>query len=359
MPGVSDYAAVHARARAMYAAKLTPEVRSRLEEAADLKALIDLLKDTAYGPFLSAVEDENLTSRRAVFQMQERTAGIYTAIIHGAPGSASRRLLLQSYRHFEVDNLKAILRGVETGAAWDRIRFVLFPFGLSSVLPEETMAQAADIRSAVERLRGTPYYETLDHAMARYNAERSLFPLEVALDLQYWRTLWDNVHQLPDPDRAPCVRLIGSWMDATNLMWAVRYRVFYGLSEEEVVNYTLPFGYRIRDEDLRSIAAGGDIARIVEGVYPGLPDLHALLEEPRRGLVALGVRLRRHLAEQCRAVLCGYPFHIGLPLAVAMLSEMEVQDLTVLVEAKVLRMPPEKFRPYLVTDEGPRAEVLQ
>jgi len=44
-----------------------------------------------------------------------------------------------------------------------------------------------------------------------------------------------------------------------NLMWVIRYKIYHQLSEEEVINYTLPFGYRVRDEDVRAIAAGADL----------------------------------------------------------------------------------------------------
>ena len=62
-----------------------------------------------------------------------------------------------------------------------------------------------------------------------------------------------------------------------NLMWAIRYRVYHKLSEEEVINYTLPFGYRVKDSDLRAIAAGADVASVITRIYPGIGDISALL----------------------------------------------------------------------------------
>lgn len=51
---------------------------------------------------------------------------------------------------------------------------------------------------------------------------------------------------------------------------------------------------------------------------------------------------------QCLAVFTGNPFHIGLPLAFLVLSDLEIQDLTVLIEAKSTKMPEEEFRPFLL-----------
>jgi V/A-type H+-transporting ATPase subunit C len=183
--------------------------------------------------------------------------------------------------------------------------------------------------------------------MKRYSAEQNLFALEVALDLYYWRQMWAEAKKLPGQDGQQALRIIGSLMDVNNLMWVIRYKVYHGLSEEEIINYTLPFGYRVRDEDVRAIAAGADLPMVVGRVFPGIPDLNALLEEPRRGLPQLEVILKRRLMEQCLAAFIGNPFHIGVPLAFLILSNLEVQDLTVLIEAKSSDMPEEEFLPYI------------
>ena len=114
------------------------------------------------------------------------------------------------------------------------------------------MIESGSIAAAVELLRGTGYHEVLISALKRYNTEQSLFPLEVALDLHYWRRLWQETLNLQGLDQSQAMRIIGSLLDMTNLMWAIRYRVYQQLSEEELINYTLPFGYRLRDQDIRS-----------------------------------------------------------------------------------------------------------
>ncbi len=137
-------------------------------------------------------------------------------------------------------------------------------------------------------------------------------------------------------------------MDVNNLMWVIRYKVYYQLSEEEIINYTLPFGYRVRDEDVRSIAAGADLASVVGRVFPGIPDLNTLLENPRVGLPQLEIILKRRLMEQCLAAFTGNPFHIGIPLAFLILSQLEIEDLTVLIEAKSSHMSEEEYGHFML-----------
>jgi V/A-type H+-transporting ATPase subunit C len=352
--GVSGYAALNARVRVMYSTLFSQQTFSSLYEAADFNALIGLLKNTEYGVYLEKAKDKDLTPRRAAFQIRGRLTDTYHSIIRTAPEYAMP-LLIQRFRYFEVDNLKAVLRGLIAGATWDRVRFVLFPMGSGTVLPAQEMVEAGNLAAAVELLRGTPYYETLSHAMKRYSAEQNIFPLEVALDLNYWRELWKDVNLLPSDDRTQALRILGSLVDTTNLMWAIRYKEYHHLSEEELINYTLPFGYHVRDEDIRAIAAGADIPQVVKRIYPHLTDLDSLLQEPRKGLPELELQLKRLVMKQCVTAFVGNPFHIGIPLAYLELIELEIQDLTVLIEAKSAEGPYEDFRTYLMMGQPPKA----
>ena len=352
--GVLGYAALNARVRVMYSTLLSPQTFASLSEAADFTALIGLLKNTAYGEYLEKAKDKDITARRAAFLIRGCLTDAYQSIIRTAPEYA-RPLLIQRFRYFEVDNLKAVLRGLIAGATWDRVRFVLFPLGTKTVLPAQEMVESGSIAAAVELLGGTPYYETLSYAMKRFSAEQNIFPLEVALDLNYWRLLWKDINQLPSDDRTQALRILGTLVDTNNLMWAIRYKEYHHLSEEELINYTLPFGYHVRDEDIRAIAAGADIPQVVRRIYPQLVDLDSLLQEPRKGLPELELQLKREVMRRCISAFIGNPFHIGIPLAYLELLELEIQDLTVLLEAKSAESPNEDFRPYVMMGQAPKA----
>lgn len=347
--GVSGYAAISARVRAMYSSLLTPQDFARLSDSPDFPTLITQLKGTAYGRYLEVLKEKDLTPQKVDLAIKGRLADSYYSVIQMAPEHA-RSLLKQLYRYFEVQNLKAVLRAIITDPSWERVRDVLFPLGSMTVLPAQAMVESGSVGAAIELLQGTLYYDTLSFAMKRYSAEQNLFPLEVALDLSYWRQLWAEAKKLQGQDREQASKIIGSLMDVNNLMWVIRYKIYHQLSEEEVINYTLPFGYRVRDEDVRAIAAGADLSSVVGRVFPGIPDLNALLDEPRKGLPQLEVALKRRLMEQCLAAFTGNPFHIGVPLAFLILSDLEIQDLTVLIEAKSSQMEEEEFLPYMLRE---------
>jgi V/A-type H+/Na+-transporting ATPase subunit C len=359
MAGVSDYAAISARVRAMYADLLTPQDMVRLSETSDFSSLFNALKSTAYGPYLEGLKDKEINPRRVISQIKRKLADAFYSVIQMAPVQ-TRPLVKQLYRYYEIGNLKAILRsiltvstwGAETGQ-WDRVREVLFPLGAASVLPAQAMVESGSVPTAVDLLQGTPYEEPLSFAMKRYSSEQNLFPIEVALDLGFWRRLWAEAKKLTGADREHGVKIIGALLDMNNLMWAIRYKVYHRLSEEEIVNYTLPFGYRVQDSDIRAIAAGADIASTVMRIFPGIGDVNALLENPQTGLPRLEVLLKRQVIKQCLAAFVGSPFHIGIPLAFLVMHDFEVQDLIVLIEAKSSNMPEEEYRPFLLKTDLP------
>ncbi len=352
--GVSGYAAINAKVRVMYSYLLTGEELARLSQAPDLAALVAALRQTAYGPYLEGLRDKDFTPQAIIRQIKRRLADIYQSVIHLAPPH-THALLVQLYRYYEVNNLKAILRGIVTGPAknadrsrWETVQDVLFPFGSMGVLPAQAMVESGSVGSAVELLRGTPYYDVLSFAMRRYNAEQSLFP---------WRSpsTWitgESCGRKPENSsaktRARRRKYVGSLLDMNNMMWAIRYRVYQGLSEEETINYTLPFGYHVTDEDIRAIAAGADISSVVSRLYPGIRNVNELLEEPKRGLPTLELELKRHLMQECMAAFVGNPFHVGVPLAYLVLCDLEVQDLTVLIEAKFTGLPTDRYRAFLL-----------
>ena len=232
--GVSGYAAISARVRAMYSSLLSPQDFARLSDAPDFPTLITQLKQTAYGPYLENLKDKDMTPQKVDLAIKGRLADSYYSVIHMAPEHA-RSLLKQLYRYFEVQNLKAVLRAIITHPSWERVQDVLFPMRTMSVLPAQAMLESGSVAAAVELLQATPYYETLSFAMKRYSAEQNLFPLEVALDLYYWRQLWQEAKKLQGQDREQAARIIGSLMDVNNLMWVIRYKIYHGLSEEEVI----------------------------------------------------------------------------------------------------------------------------
>src|SRR5512140_354668 len=134
--GVSGYAAISARVRVMYSYLLSGEELARLSQLPDLASLVGALRQTAYGPYLDTLRDKDYTPQAIIYQIKRRLADLYQSVIHVAPPH-THALFVQLYRYYELNNLKAILRGIVQGpdrtsdrSRWETVQEVLFPFGL-------------------------------------------------------------------------------------------------------------------------------------------------------------------------------------------------------------------------------------
>ncbi len=350
MGGVMAYSLTQATVRALYANLLSPATWDSLIRAQDYDATLGVLSDTIYGPHLE-IDRPLLTPRRTIYQIRRHLAEVYEKLVRIAPDEA-RPVISELWHHYEVDNIKVALRGVEAGASWDQVLHLLYPmdkYVSVGVDVLERMVYTGSIHRAVDVLKGTPYFTILDHAMTRYEEENSLFPLEVALDLGYRRDLWASILHLNRRDREMALKTVGTVLDNDNLLWAIRYRVYHHLSEAEIINYTLAIGYQVKEEDIHAIAHGADIAQIVLGIYPNLrDDLRGVSFESGEGLARLEQSLLRLLIARCRRMFLGSPFHIGLPLAYVLLNEYEIRDVTVIVEAKASDVSSDVFAPMLL-----------
>ena len=348
---ITAYAALNARIRARQSRQLNFETWQMLYSAPDYVVLCDVLRNGFYGPYLQQVAVEELTPRRAVFELKKVITDAYQSIISLSP-TELQLVLSEWLRVYEVDNLKATIRGIIIGETWDRVRHTLFPLGQFGKLSYETLMGSNNLMDVIEFLKGSIYYSTLSNALVRYTQEKNLFVLEVALDLDYWSRLWKDVQKLPPSDRTHARQLIGTLLDMNNLLWALRYRVYHQLSEEEIINYTLPFGYQVHDEHIRMIAAGGDISHILSDIYPDLSESNIVLKNPEKDLPMLEHWLMKQSIKECKQSFIGYPFHAGIPIAYLHLLAMEIQDLTVLIEAKSMGIQFNQYRKFLLFDQS-------
>lgn len=354
LQAVDRYSTIHTVTRAMYADMLSKSVWQALIQTTNYNSLLELLTKSLYAPHLE-IARELLTPRRVVYQIRQRLVDVYAKLIRLAPQTA-KNLLLTLWHHYEVDNIKAALRGREAGANWNQVLHLLYPMGSQTAVTVDMLKQiveADDIETAIGVLTGGSYHTILVHALTRYREENSLFPLEVALDLGYRRLLWDAIFELKGLDRHMALRTIGTVLDNDNLLWAIRYRIYHHLSEEEIINYTLSVGYDVSDADIRAIARGEDLSSIVFRIYPEIQEqLTGNVLDTGGGLQRLERALFKLALNRCRKTFIGYPFHIGIPLSYVWLAENEIQDLTILIEAKASGTQQDIYKPMLVMGYG-------
>lgn len=331
------YAAANARVRGLYAQLLGGDTWNTLISVEGYDAALSILRDTTYGSTIREVEQRGpLTIERLERRLLARAASNARLAMRLTRGGA-RDIIHVWWQHFELENLKAVFRGIDQGLPPETIQRLIVPLGERASLPWETLTHEATVQGLVERLQGTHYINPLRAALPVYERQGTLFPVEVALDIRYYRDLAAAIHALGGEDRADARDVFGAWLDILNILWAYRHREYYHLSAEEIVNYTLWHTERTDAGLIREIALGADPLDVIPRVFgPGAVDVGALpaSRDPAEWMHRLERALYEHWRRLALRQMGGYPFRLGTFLGYLVLEELEAGDLVTLLEAK-------------------------
>ncbi|NPV53431.1 MAG: V-type ATPase subunit [Firmicutes bacterium] len=350
---VKDLAAAQAITRGLLGRLIGPQGVDALARSEDVSAAFAFLERTPYGGAMAKVPRARRVFREVEHALRQSLIDDAIRIWHFL-GRAHRQALTLLMARYEITNIKAVFGAIEGGEDPGAMRGFLFEMGPLGRVDVDRLVESTSVAALVEALKGSPYGETLDHALDRYRAEKTLFPVEVALDLQYFRGLLAGLEVLSDEDRRSMLAAVGPEIDARNLLWVLRYRFNFGLEPEEIFNYIAPSGLELTDEMLWKVARSEDPAEIASA----LPrDFGALVEESRRGrqldLIHLDVLLRRRLWRRAwRAIIRG-PFSLGMVAGYLIVKRIELDEIITVLESRRYGMPDTEIASFLIhQDQG-------
>jgi V/A-type H+-transporting ATPase subunit C len=351
----AQYAATNARVRGLYAALLDDDTWSGLVASPELPTTVAAFRNT---PYAEVIREAETMGDLSLEQIERRMWGRAAANVRKTMsllGGSARALLLVWWQHFELENLKALFRGFDQGMEPSAIRRFLISLSDDLTLSWETLLHERSVINLIDRLSNTRYINPLRNALPVYQRERSLFPIEIALDIRYYRDLAAAIGDLGGSDRAAARRILGTHLDILNILWAYRYRLSYGLSAEEIVNYTLWRTIRTDATLVREIALGADPRDILVRVWgPSAVDLSLLQgislssDASTAILPRLELTLERFWRRLALRELEGYPFGLGAVLGYLVLQELEVHDLVTLLEGKSMGWKQERISQLLI-----------
>ncbi len=316
----------NARVRALRSRRLSGEDFHFLLQADDLPGLLAYLATTAY----------QRLSPDAPLERIERSLFVplftdYDTIAGSLSRRAGRAVILALFARFEAENLKILLRGTATGVDRAATSSLLYPLGRLSGLAWERLLDCKTPQEMIGVLAKTPFARPLGHALPRYEAGGSVFPLEAALDLAVFRRLAASVADLGGRgNRKAAQWVLGGYVDILNCLWVIRLRVHFGLSPEEIVNYTLPGGRELHLRDLHRLAKADTVERFRDGLPPSLAARLGSVDAWHGFRPVLTTLLLRLL----RRTLATFPFHVGVEAAYLLEKEMEIRAIITIMEAK-------------------------
>lgn len=218
-----DLGYINARVRGMKSKLLGPAFTQAALEGSDFRAFVSALSQSPYMRELEEAQSRYEGLAAVDSAVARNFYGTARSLLSFSDGKANEVIGLLLLR-YDLANVKAVARGKHAGKDADEIRGSLFPAGeLKPALLEEA-AGAADMAAAAQVLAfgknelGRAFLK----AARRYQEDKDLYGLELALDKAYFETLLTRAERVGAP--AELVRHIRREIDATNLLTALKLR---------------------------------------------------------------------------------------------------------------------------------------
>ncbi len=320
-----------------------------LSEFRTQSEILGFLADGPYGPELSRLQESStpVEVERAVRMSFARSVG---NLLSTAKGNVKR--LFQEYvRRFEAYDLAALVLYRSQEKPWEEYIATRLPLGvinekelhrLYSVEDLETLTSIVGDDSLQKRLEGfeleglTPDKASLVRDVFNGWGEERFFNF-VSKDLG-------------GRDRESCLPIVGSSVDLLNLTIILRSRLI-GIAE--IQNHLAPVRWRLHEKGVNQLLSSEDLPQALDRAS-SLPYYRALLSgsrqryEETKSLSFLELLVRKHMIDQSRNILLGYPFTIGVELAFLVLKENEARNLAAVVSGVGAGLKPEQVRPLIV-----------
>src|SRR5579875_2274885 len=323
---MGDFAYINARVKVMKSQLLPP---ARLEEflhLPDLEAFIQALTDTPYNVDLQEALSR-FAGLRAVDEALSQNFYRTTRRILGFADDQERRLIEVVLLRYDLQNIRALVRGRHTGKDDAEILSTLYPGGPLSEAKLRELLQQLDLRQGVDA------------------AQRSgqLLDIEVALDRAYARyglAVADGETQ----SEVTLRRFLGMEIAATNLKTALKLRRIKELTREERERFFIPGDYILPRERFLVLSDPQSSASEIASVRLFGADLTGT-ESP----LEMEQRIDRAVQRAAARLYVGDPLALDVVIGFLTRKAAEVANLRVIAHARHLGLPEDVARQELVS----------
>ncbi|SHJ31303.1 V/A-type H+-transporting ATPase subunit C [Dethiosulfatibacter aminovorans DSM 17477] len=280
-----------------------------------------LMKNTCYSPEFNDLNEKN---KNIEYLIKSHMYKNYEKLYH---------FYIDEYRFFfksllmryEVENIKLMLRAIARNEDVQNIKDRLVYSEVFSTIDYDGLSEASDIKEFVGRLKNTGYYSQLINYVDE-NPSKILFYMEMVLDRLYFRQLYDSICNLEKNDKKMTLELYGINVDLLNIQWIYRGRKFFGISSEELFNFTLnnglKYNYRLL-KDLCYMDLDKFKSLVMSMEYKSMfQDEEYLMERA----------MERYLFENLDVYLKKSRMSIIIPIVMIFKSEYEMRDLITIIE---------------------------
>lgn len=343
MGDVRRFAAVNTKIKAMDALLLNEEAYETLITLKEPEEILRYLKKTpAYGDIIELkegtidIDAEERRLRGDLIEKYERLGHYFS--------DHYKKFYKTMFMRFEIEDIKLFLR---TFLRQEDVSFLKKHLYQTRYHQLEFMAltKVNSIENFVEALKGTPYYNLIKYYLVE-DSDKMMFYMEMSLDHYYFNTLHKQLSEFSNEDELALTEALGQNVDLQNLQWIYRGLKYYGLSSEELLNYTLHVGYYLKYKDLKELCYSKDIEALVKKIQDSKYGF--LFKGEGHNEIFFELKMERYILKLMLALQKKHPMTFMDTIVYMHRKEYEIRDIFTLMETKRYHASIEDVRRFLV-----------
>ncbi len=339
---MGDFPYINARIKVMKSQLLPPGRFEELLQAPDLTAIIQALGDTPYNTQLQEALSRFSGLRAVDEALSQNFYHASRRILSFADGGPRRQIEVVLLR-YDLQNIRAIVRGRHTGKSDEEILSTLYPGGALSEAKLRELLQQPDLRAIADTLVTWmhPLGRALRQGVDAAQRSGSLLDIELALDRAYAQYGFRIADGEGDAE-ATFRRFLGAEVTATNLRTALRLRRIKDLTREERERFFILGGSISRERFLTLADPQSSIAEIAS-VRPFGADLSG-----SEDLLEMERTIDRAFQRMAAQMYLGDPLGLDVVIGYLTRKAAEVSNLRVIAHARQLGLPADVARQEIV-----------
>lgn len=336
------YVDLSTKIRVMKGQMLTEEDYTQMMQKKDVREVALYLKnETYYKDYLDELDVNDVHRGRLEILLYRAIVRDGLKIAKHLTG-AERRFYRYVFRKLEVEDIKKMLRTLQSGHRLEDIdRSTLFISRYSRIDFNKSLA-ARDMKELVDSLKDTNFYHVLK-PFVRENGPIDMFGCEMVLDAYYFQQSRKKFRNIAKGKNLDVLNdFFGLEADFKNIFWIFRAKKSYHLSREIMFRYLIPYYHKVTKEILTEMIDAPDMKQLI-----------AIINRTFYGKIIdftqnrIELQFLSYMKKEQERLIRLEPFTVAPVVAYIYLKELEVHNITNIVEGVRYRASKEEIEGYL------------
>lgn len=335
MGSITRYAAINSKLKAMERKFLSKEQYKKIFQCGSYEEVANYIKDyTLYGEIYKNYFGEDIQEENIQHALMKEHINNFHSICSFFNGEY-KKLFNIMFMKYQFEDLTLIIREKYTGRNHINVESLITYGSPLNKIPFEKILAVRDVNEVINILKTSPYKKYF-HSNIDFKNDDDLFRMEMSLDYIYYTELMKVLDRLASEDKTIMKSMVGAYIDILNIQFIYRAREYYKLTPEEILNRTIPNGYKIK------------ISKLKELCYAkSLEEFTSILKETKyKDVFKNGLR-----EDYIRKIHVKYnkehKNNFGTVFSYLQMSLFEIKDIISLMEAKRYNVTDEELLNYI------------